>query len=416
MRQIRELSTREFDKSIAITANAYPGMDLSNRANRIRYRERLGQLELDPTVHSYGLFEDGQLRGVMRWYDFTMNYFGAQVLVGGIGGVAVDLLHKKEKVASEMVRAFLRHYKDAGSSLAALYPFRPDFYRRMGFGHGSPMYHYRFSPASLPRGFTRSNLVFLNENDVKRMQSCYERYFQRTHGMMLRQLDYWERMLNEPTIRVVGLTGHNGLSGYLSFTFEDGRHDNFLSHGIHLRELIYDRAEDLSQLLTFLHTQVDQSETINYNTQDDTFFYNLQDPRFDPGAMLPIVVAHKSSNQGLGIMYRVLDVPRLFEVLEGHDFNGVSCRLKIEIRDSFFPENAGKTIVEFTDGQARLAPEVTPDVVLSLDVADFSSLAIGAIRLLKLVEYGLAELSDEAYLDRLDRLFSGPKPVCLTQF
>jgi predicted acetyltransferase len=416
MRQIRKLFLDELDASIAITANAYPGMELSNRANRIRFRERLNQLELDPTVHSYGLFEDGQLCGVMRWYDFTMNYFGTQVLVGGIGGVAVDLLHKKEKVAAEMVRAFLRHYKDAGSSLVALYPFRPDFYRRMGFGHGSPMYHYRFSPASLPKGSTKSDLVFLESDDSERLQSCYARNQRRTHGMMVRQPDYWERILNEPSIQVVGVARDRGLSGYLIFTFEDGRHDSFLSHSIHIRELIYDTAEDLSRLLTFLQTQADQSETISYNIQDDSFFYNFIDPRFDPGKMLPVVVAHNSSIQGLGIMYRVLDVARLFESLKSHNFNNVSCRLKVDLRDSFFPENAGATIVEFINGQVWLAPDVTPEVALSLDVAEFSALAVGAVGLRKLVEYGLAEISDETYLDCLDGLFSGPKPVCLTQF
>jgi predicted acetyltransferase len=416
MRQIREITTAELDDVIAITANAYPGMELSNRTNRIRYRERLGQLESDPTVHSFALFEDGHMRGVMRWYDFTMNFFGTQTLVGGLGGVAVDLLHKKEKVAADMIRAFLRHYKDAGSSMTALYPFRPDFYRRMGFGHGTPMYHYRFSPASLPKGSTKANLVFLGEGDARKMQTCYERYFRRTHGMMLRQPDYWERILKEPTNRVVGLTGEQGLSGYVTFTFEDGRHDNFLSHSLLVRELIYDTPADLGQLLTFLHTQADQSETISYNTQDEDFFYILKDPRYDPGAMFPVVVAHDSATQGLGIMYRVLDIPRLFEILEGHDFNGVSCRLEIKVSDSFLPENAGATVVTFIEGRAQLAPKAAPEVILSLDVSDFSSLVIGAVGLRKLVEYGLAELSDSAYLGRLERLFSGPRPVCLTQF
>ena len=59
----------------------------------------------------FGLFEDGQMRGIMRWYDFTMNFFGAQTLVGGIGGVAVDLLHKKEKVCGYLCDC---HWLDIG--------------------------------------------------------------------------------------------------------------------------------------------------------------------------------------------------------------------------------------------------------------------------------------------------------------
>jgi predicted acetyltransferase len=168
--------------------------------------------------------------------------------------------------------------------------------------------------------------------------------------------------------------------------------------------------------LTFLHTQADQIEEISYNTQDDSFFYLLQDPRMEAGALLSQTIAHKSSTQGLGIMYRVLDVPRLFEVLENHNFGGITCRLQIDLSDSFFPENAGSYTVDFIDGKVRLAPESAAEVALSIDVAEFSSLIIGAVRLNKLADYGVATLSDASYLSRLDRLFDGPKPICLTSF
>lgn len=32
---------------------------------------------------------------------------------------------------------YLRHYRERGTPLTALYPFRPDFYRSMGFGFGT---------------------------------------------------------------------------------------------------------------------------------------------------------------------------------------------------------------------------------------------------------------------------------------
>jgi predicted acetyltransferase len=416
MRQIRELTPLELENSMTIFANAYPGLELTNRANRVRYRERVAQFDMDPTTHFYGLFEEEQMHGVMRWHDFTMNFFGVQTVAGGLGGLAVDLLHKKEKIAADMVQAFLRHYKDAGSSMAALYPFRPDFYRRMGFGYGAPMHSYRFSPGSLPGGSTKSDLVFLGKGDGEPLHECYARYFHRTHGIMARRPQFWEPVLNEPSIRIIGVSRGDRLSGYVSFSFEKGAHDNFISNTIHIRELIYETAADLNQLLTFLHTQADQVETISYNTQDDSFYYLLQDLRMDAGAMLPQTIAHISSTQGLGIMYRVLDVPSLFELLKNHNFGAAACRLQIDLSDSFFPENAGSYIIEVSDGKARLAPEAAPEVVLSLDVAEFSSLVIGAVNLRKLVEYGLATLSDKAYLERLNRLFNGPKPICLTSF
>jgi len=64
----------------------------------------------------------------MILYDFSMNVHNHLMLAGGIGLVVVSLLHKKEKVAREMLRFFLHYYRDRQVSLVTLYPFRPDFY------------------------------------------------------------------------------------------------------------------------------------------------------------------------------------------------------------------------------------------------------------------------------------------------
>ncbi len=417
MRQVRQVTPTELlEDTIAITANAYPGLELANHTNRERFRERLSQLDLDPSTSFYALFEEEQMRGVMRWHDFTMNFFGVQTLVGGLGGVAVDLLHKKEKIAAEMVQAFLWHYKNAGACLTALYPFRPDFYRRMGYGYGTLMNNYRFLPASLPKSGPKEDLQFLNSSDIERIHDCYDCYRQRTHGIMARRLQFWQAIMRDPGKQIIGVNRGDRLSGYLIFSFEKGGKDNFLSNNLTISELVYETAEDLSKLLTFLQTQADQIEEIIYNTQDDSFYYLLQDPRRSTGKMLPAVLYHESSTQGLGIMYRVINIPRLFEVLENHDFGGISCRLQIMLSDSFFPENTGSYIVEVIDGRARFAPEASREVTLSMDVAEFSSLVVGAVTLRKLADYGLAEISDRAYLARLDQMFSGPKPICLTSF
>ncbi|MEJ2752670.1 MAG: GNAT family N-acetyltransferase [Chloroflexota bacterium] len=416
MREIRELTTLELEESITLSARAYPGLELTNRTNRTRYRERIIQADEDPNTRFLGLFEQGEMRGVMRWHDFKMNFFGRPTLAGGLGGVAVDLLHKKEKVAAEMVQAFLRNYKDAGSPLAALYPFRPDFYRRMGFGYGTPMQHYRFTPASLPQGPSKSDLVYLEPGDGQKMHDCYKRFYLRTHGIMARQTRFWDAALNDPGSQIIGVNTNGRLSGYVVISFEKGRHDNFMSNAMHIHELIYDTADDLSRLLTFLQSQADQIESITYNTQDDAFYHLLRDPRADAGAMLPFTIAHENSKRGLGIMYRVLNVPRLFEMLEHHNFGGVSCCVRIDLGDSFFRENEGSYLVDVRDGEARVLGDALPEVVLSLDVAEFSSLVISAASLRKLAAYGLATISDDAYLDRLDRMFSGPAPICLTSF
>ena len=127
MSEIRLLSAGDFDALAHIWSTAYPGAKIVSDEDRARFRDRALKLhEEDPTSSFYGLFRDGDLLGIMCFHDFLMNFLGAQVAAGGVGQVAVDLLHKKEHVAKEMMGFYLRHYRERGVPLAVLYPFRPD--------------------------------------------------------------------------------------------------------------------------------------------------------------------------------------------------------------------------------------------------------------------------------------------------
>ena len=150
MRTIREVEESELDELLRITVEAFPGMKVSGPEERTRMLERLARVMKEPIVHFFGVYEAARLIGVMRFYDFTMRLHETDALVGGVGGVAVDLRHKKERVAADMIRFFLDYYRDKGAPLTALYPFRPDFYHRMGFGFGVKLNRYSFPPAALP--------------------------------------------------------------------------------------------------------------------------------------------------------------------------------------------------------------------------------------------------------------------------
>lgn len=415
MRTIRPINEKEFSDFITILANAYPGIDMFGQEKQRQARYRMVKASADPAVTLFALFEEGGMRGIMRLYDFKMNLLSSKALVGGVGGVAVDLLHKKEKVAADMLRFFLQHYKEKGACLTALYPFRTDFYHRMGFGYGTKRNLYRVRPDSLPKGPGRAQISFLTIQDLEEIQACYDRFMIRKNGLMERLNHVWDDIFDKPDLHVIGVKRQDQLSGYLIVKFEKGRQDHFLNNDIFIKELIYDSADDLLELMNFLRLQADQIDRVIFSTQDDSFHYLLRDPRNDSGNLLPELF-HESNSQGVGIMYRVIDVLRLFAVLEDHNFGQVTCRLKITLDDSFFPENAGSYVVYFQDGLASVRRDEAHDVEIQLDISEFSSLIVGAIGFKNLVDYGLAVLSDESYVDLIDRLFSAPKPICFTDF
>lgn len=417
MTEIRRLIEGDFDDYMAIVANAYPAWGLAAEEARQSLKERLLRSHNDdPTSNYYGLFREERLLGGMRLLDFRMNMLGCPIDAAGLGLVAVDLLHKKEKVARDMVRWFLQYCRERGATIASLYPFRPDFYKQMGFGYGPPMHRYRVRPAALPRGPAKARLRSLTADDKPALADCYHRVQERTHGLNTKTEWELDALFRSAETRVVGCMDGDTVRAYAAFTFKKVSEDNFIKHEMYVRELVYETREALSELLTFLHTQADQVSRIVFTTQDEHFHHLLSDP-LDGSDVIMTPLAHQIGTVGLGIMYRVTDVQGLFEALAERDFGGQTCRLRLVVRDSFLPENDGSTVVGFREGRAQVAAGDAVDVEVSLDVAEFSSLVMGAVPFKVLYRYGLADISDAGWLETVNRIFAvETKPMCLTDF
>lgn len=418
MRIIREIEENDLDEFMRITLEAFPGMRIAGPEERQGLHERLRKVMDEPIVHFLAVWEGDQMVGVMRFYDFTMKLHSTRTLVGGVGGVAVDLRHKKERVAADIVNHFIDFYRRKEACLTALYPFRPDFYRRMGYGYGLKMNRYRFKADSLPSGWSKEGIDFLTAQDKQAVHDCYDRFLERTNGLIELPPHVLEGLFSDPAIKIVGLRKNNQVAGYLVFRFETAKEDNFLLNHLYVRALIYDDVEALRPLIAFLRSQADQVDRIIYETQDDMFFHLLADPRNGSGNLLA-GLWHETNSQGIGIMYRVIDVPRLFAILQDRNFGGVNCRVAIDLTDSFRPEIGGRYVLNVTRGDVELvSPESgRVDCVVTMDISTFSSLAVGAIDFSRLVVYGLASVSDPACVAVIDRMFhTDQPPLCMTSF
>lgn len=416
MEEIRPISLEDIHEVVRITAMAYPGSNLLAPDNQKRFADRVRDtLENDQNASFHGLFREGRLVGVMKWYDLPMNVHGVPMLTGGIGTVAVDLLHKKEKVAMAMLRGFLATYRERGVSLVSLYPFRVDFYKKMGFGVGTKVHQYRIKPASLPYA-SKDKVFYLGEDDREQILACYHRIVRQTHGMIKKTERELKSFLEQPEQVVVGCKKDGKVIGYLVFQFQRIHDDNRMQNDIVVKEFLYETYEAMAQLLSFLHSQADQINRVVLTTADEDFHLLLSDPGNGTDRLLPSVY-HESHVSGVGLMYRVIDIPGFFHQLTQRRFGRENCLLRLNIRDSFLPENEGSWLIEFQDGLPHVAEEGQADVELSMDIAEFSSLAMGVTSLRKLYLYGLADVSDEKAIPLLDRLFAAKeKPRSTTPF
>lgn len=415
MTDIRPLAPADFDAAVSIFLQAYPGMKVVTEEEREEFRKRMIKFNHeDPTATFYGLFRDDQLLGIQCFYDFTMTFLGTSIPAGGVGQIAVHLAHKKEHVAKEMIHFFLRHFRKQGTPLVALYPFRPDFYKQMGFGYGPKMNSYRIKPASLPRGPSKTHVRTLADADRKAVVDCYQRFAARTHGMMAKEEREVKRMFETQEHHLVGYERDGQIQGYFVYVWKQS--EQFVTNDIQIKEFVYETPEALSELLTFLQTQADQVRLILLETQDEYLHFLLLDPRNDSGRMFN-TVHHESNTQGVGLMFRVIDVLGTLDRLSERNFSGETCTLELTIEDSFLPENANSTLLRFQDGRLDGPDSLAYDVSVHLDISDFTSVLMGVVDFHSLVRYGLATISDEDYVDKLNRIFAvQQKPICISQF
>lgn len=429
--EIRVLREEEIPQFVRIGLAAFPGFKMPpgepEHYFTALHRSERGKL--------YGYFREGRMLGGYLVYHYLARFHEAQVKAAGLAWVVVDLLHKKEQIARRMISFFHRQCLAEGTFLAMLFPFRADFYRKMGYGVGTRMDEYRIPPAMIPAGQGKERVSHLQEADVPLLEDCYRALQSQRHGLLDRTPEEFLRFFEGPGLRVVGVRStpssiipdgdgcaivemaeEERLSGYLAFSFPPAAGGNPLLNNLNVRELVYRDSETLQSLLAFLHSQVDQVERVIFHSQEEDFHALFADPRdasrhFFLGDWQQIAVA------GLGVMYRFLDLPAAFRALAGHDFGGVTANLRLTVRDSFLPEADGSYDLVFQRGRVQLEDGVSPEVELTLDIADFSSLLMGSLRLRSLVRYNLATLSDPAWLDRLDQLFRvTEKPLCMTDF
>lgn len=415
--EIRLLREKEFDQFSIIVANAYPGMKLNSPEAVQRQRERMAKIQAeDPETNYYGLFRGKKLVGGMRLHDFTMQLFKSKVAASGVGGVAVDLAHKKEQVCKELIEFFLRQCRSRSTAWALLYPFRPDFYKQMGFGFGAKYHRYEIPPAMIPAGTTKEGIRHLGPDDSKALLACHDRHMSGCHGMLAKSHGEKANLFASPSSRVVGCVEGEEVTGYLIFEFRLLPNQGFLWHDIEVKEMVYTTANARSQLLAFLHSQKDQVNRVIFNTQDEEFHHLFANPAYGvPQIYHP--VSQQVNISSLGVMYRITDIRQAFADLAGHNFAGVSLTMELNIRDSFIADHASRVVVRLERGRAAIVGSADFAVSVAMDIADFSSLLLGACRFRTLFSYGLARLSNDSYADMVDRAFlAAARPVCNTPF
>jgi len=414
--EIREIERDDYHRMIRLLANAYPGFGMAT-SDTINKRVDMFRTSLrDKRKHALGAFRDDELIGSMFLWDYHINLHGPMVLSGGLGGVAVDLTHKKERVALDLVKYYLQNYLEQGAALAVLWPFRTDFYKNMGFGYGARSFQYRLDPKALPRG-NKKNVRHLTADDIPAINDCYNKFTAGRTGMIEETEAGWQNRFElREAEQYIGCELGGELKAFMVFEFRRGNPGNMLDNHMMVHQIIYDDHDALLRMLAFLRAQADQISRVLIHTDEDEFYFLLSDVLTDSARTFHPIY-QDSHMAGVGIMYRVLDVKAVFASLQNYSFGRYTGAITFDLKDNLIAANDGRLVVQFSDGRPEISVAASGEITLTMDIAEFSSLMMGSVRLRTLLDYRLAEISDPERLPALDRAFSFPhKPLTVTSF
>lgn len=443
-RIIKPLNPSHMDAYIEIAFNAYPSFKDFSPEGKASYKaEALEIMAKDPIVTFFGMFEEETLIAVMRIFDFQMNCFGKVIPVTGLGFLGVHLLYKKQGIAKAMVDFYEDYTRSKQRAIGLLLPFRPDFYKRMGYGLGTKLNQYRLRPDQLP--YKDSNLrstyrlKYLEAGDLEALLSCHNRAVGTTHGMIQKFGDEIRPLFGDAFNHIVGVYKNTSASvsgssdafipadaplvGYMVYQFKNGKAGNYTITDLIVKEWVFENADCHQVLLNFLYTQKDQIRLVVINTEDQDFYHLIDNPLNDTHNYIPYGYL-ETNTQAIGAMYKLVDLKGAFLACQHRNYNGESLRLHLSIKDNYKGLPLETLVITFEGGQVtRCTPsDAEWDVAIEMTIADFSVLFLGIAGFKALYHLGLIAINPHQMplataLDQLDRLFyTWQKPVCYTDF
>lgn len=418
VRAIRPLDPSHIDAYTEIAYNAYPSFKDRSPEGLARYKAVVADIMAnDSGVAFFGLFEDEKLITVARNFRFRMNCFGRVTDTGGFGFFGVHLMHKRQGAARPMVQFFEDWCTQNGMPVGLLLPFRPDYYKKMGYGFGTKLNQYRVKTGDIPAWDEPADLRYVGPEGLDALLACHKRQVAAHHGMIEKIGDEIRTLRTEPDNLVVASYGAGGaMDGYLVFTFHNAKAGNYTCNHLEVLELCYDSPRVLRVLLGFLNKQQDQAQLTIFSTGDEAFHHLFANPLNDTGGYVPFGNL-ETNTQNLGVMYKVFHAADAFEAFTWRSYNGASLCAAFIIDEPGKDAGEERVTVRFQNGAATLA-EGAPDITVRLSRADFSSLFMGCVTLKALAGLGqVAVTGGAAQLHALHMaLYCPEKPFSNTDF
>jgi predicted acetyltransferase len=313
---------------------------------------------------------DGRVVGTFVVMDMTCTR-GSQAAwkTGGIAGVAVLPEARQSGVGGAMMRWALKHMRESGYVLAALYAFRESYYRQFGYEVCGMRYRIPCPNARLPRHKAALPIRRVPAEGLDEIKACHEGFCRARSGMNLRNEMHWGRVVNEN--RAIYAAG----DPVEAYAIVD--HDWTFWIDQPVAEFGWTTERGYESMVSFFGSLGINKTSVSWNEPSDSpFLARHLDKGID-------VVSEKP------IMFRLLNAPAALS-----DLKGAEGSFHVALHDQDLPENAGPWLVECRDGKTRVTPAESFD--FELDVRAGVQALLGEPGFDALMRNGVAPVNEAA--------------------
>lgn len=336
-------------------------------------------------------------------HPFRVFAWGTTWRAGGLGGVAVAPDRRRLGVARGLVRHCQSVCRERGWPLMPLYPFRVDFYAKLGWGVAETRDVYTLPVASIPDDPAAASVRVVTLAEAEHLLPVYEAFAERRNGHLARSGASWMKILLRRLPFLAVHEGADGPDGYMLYKVEAaGTH--FLHQRMRIQELVWTTDAAWRGLLGFVRRQSDQIAEVAYEArEDDALIHHAAHPSVPDG---PIVggAFHMVSRRGIGIMMKILD-PKA--TIAARRFGPGAGALDVTIHDPLTEESASFRL-DVEDGRGRASDAGSGRAhTLTLDSGTWAAMECGALTLAQASRLGKIELSGD--LSRWDATLRAPR-------